>query len=165
VEKVALGGGCHWCTEAVFDSLEGVVKVDQGWVSAQEADAQSFSEAVIVHFDTTQISLERLIEIHLLTHNAASNHSMRTKYRSAIYVFSDHQRDKAIEILKNKAHLFEKKIITKVYSFHAFKHNEEKYLSYYKKNKEKPFCKKYIEPKLQKINSINIFSLPNAQNK
>ena len=151
MEKVALGGGCHWCTEAVFDSLEGVVKVDQGWVSAQEADAQSFSEAVIVYFDTKQISLERLIEVHLLTHNAASNHSMRTKYRSAIYVFSDHQRDKTIEILKSKADLFEKKIITKVYSFHTFKRNEEKYLSYYKKNKAKPFCKKYIEPKLQKI--------------
>jgi len=43
VERVALGGGCHWCTEAVFDSLEGVVKVDQGWMATQAADAQSLS--------------------------------------------------------------------------------------------------------------------------
>jgi len=153
VEKIALGGGCHWCTEAVFDSLDGVVKVDQGWVAAEEADAQSLSEAVVVHYDKKKITLDKLIEIHLLTHNATVNHSMRVKYRSAVYVFSQEQKERAFEILQEKASLFEAKIITKVYIFSHFKRNEEKYLSYYKKNRDKPFCQKYIEPKLKKIST------------
>jgi len=151
VERVALGGGCHWCTEAVFDSLDGVVKVDQGWIAAEEADAQSLSEAVVVYYDAKKITLDKLIEIHLLTHNATVNHSMRVKYRSAVYVFSQDQKEKALKILKEKAALFEAKIITKVYIFAHFKRNEQKYLSYYKKNRDKPFCQKYIEPKLKKI--------------
>jgi peptide-methionine (S)-S-oxide reductase len=156
MEKVALGGGCHWCTEAVFDSLEGVVKVDQGWVAAEEADAQSLSEAVVIYYDEEKIRLDKLIEIHLLTHNATVNHSMRQKYRSAVYVFSQEQKEKALKILQKKAALFEAKIITKVYIFAHFKRNEQKYLSYYKKNRDKPFCQKYIEPKLQKLKSITL---------
>ena len=153
MEKIALGGGCHWCTEAMFDSLDGVSHVEQGWVCAKEKTAHSFSEAVIVHFDTKLISLEKIIEIHLLTHNATANHSMRKKYRSAIYTYSKVQKEQIQIILKEKASLFEKKIITQIYTFHHFKLNEEKYLSYYQKNKAKPFCQKYIKPKLQKIAS------------
>jgi len=52
VEKIAFSGGGHWCTEAGFESLQGVVSVDQGWITAKETNAQSFSEVVIVHFDT-----------------------------------------------------------------------------------------------------------------
>ena len=74
--KIAFGGGCHWCTEAVFQILIGVVKVQQGWVrSVKEND--TFSEAVIVHFNAKKTDLKVLIEIHLLTHKSTSNHSMR----------------------------------------------------------------------------------------
>ncbi|SDX82583.1 peptide-methionine (S)-S-oxide reductase [Flavobacterium degerlachei] len=77
--KIALGGGCHWCTEAVFQSLLGVVKVEQGYV-ASIGDNSSFSEGVIVYFNSEEISLKTLIEIHLHTHKSTSNHSMRSKY-------------------------------------------------------------------------------------
>jgi peptide-methionine (S)-S-oxide reductase len=49
IEKIGLGGGCHWCTEAVFQALKGVEKVEQGWISA--VDAEEYSEAVVLHFD------------------------------------------------------------------------------------------------------------------
>jgi len=148
MSTIALGGGCHWCTEAIFHALKGVDLVQQGWVSSFE-EAESFSEAVVVHFDPELIPLEILIEIHLLTHNATSMHSMRKKYRSAIYTYSEQQAEEVNTILKQKATLFSKKIITKVYPFQAFKSNEERYLNYYEKNKSKPFCKTYITPKLQ----------------
>ncbi len=151
MEKIALGGGCHWCSEAVFETLKGVTALKQGWVSAKEENARSFSEAVIVEFDENTLPLSVLIEVHLLTHNATANHSMRKKYRSAIYTFTQAQKEQAKKILQQKAALFEKKIITQVYSFDAFRLNEEKYLSYYKKNPQKPFCKTYIEPKLQML--------------
>ena len=147
--KIAFGGGCHWCTEAIFQQLKGVHKVEQGWISAAHLDAMSPSEAVIVHFDASLISLDTLIEIHLFTHNATSNHVLREKYRSAIYTFMDTQKREAQEILKEKQNLFEKPLITKVYPFGEFRLNDEQYLDYYKSNPEKPFCQVRIEPKLQ----------------
>ena len=68
-EKIGLGGGCHWCTEAVFEAVKGVTETKQGFI-ASEGDAANFSEAVIVVFDPEQVSLEKLIEIHLVTHKS-----------------------------------------------------------------------------------------------
>ncbi len=104
LEKIGFGGGCHWCTEAVFQSLKGVEKVEQGWI-ASEGEASTLSEAVIVHFDTSQISLVLLIEIHLLTHESTSEHSMRKKYRSAIYYF-DVEQQVALNQLFNGLHYY-----------------------------------------------------------
>ena len=84
--KIGFGGGCHWCTEAVFQSLIGVEKVEQGFVASFNLHNE-LSEAVIVHFNHKRISLQTLIEIHLLTHSSTSDHAMRKKYRSAIYTF------------------------------------------------------------------------------
>jgi peptide-methionine (S)-S-oxide reductase len=148
VKQIGFGGGCHWCTEAVFESLCGVKRVQQGWISSTHSSAKEFSEAIIVDFDEN-IPLDILIEIHLHTHNSTSNHSLRDKYRSAIYTFSKEQEKEAKEILKKKQLLFDKPLITKVYPFEKFKLNDEKYLHYYKNNPQKPFCKSYIEPKLQ----------------
>ena len=107
------------------------------------------SEAVIVHFDTSHITLDILTEIHLFTHNATSNHTFREKYRSAIYTLSKPQQIEAQRILEEKQKLFEKPLVTQVYPFGEFKLNDEQYLDYYKSNPEKPFCQVRIEPKLK----------------
>ena len=151
MQKVGFGGGCHWCTEAVFSVLRGVSFVEQGWINSLDLDAESFSEAVLVHFDETVIALDVLVEIHLLTHKATSNHSFRKKYRSAIYTFSPKQESEANDILVDKRVLFDKPLVTKVYPFLDFKANKEKFLNYYQNNPEKPFCQTYIEPKLQML--------------
>jgi len=147
INKIGLGGGCHWCTEAVFQNLNGVVNVEQGWISA--SGALEFSEAVLVHFNPEKISIKDLIEVHLLTHNSSSNHSLRSKYRSAVYVFSTRQRQESEQILELLQKEFDDKLITKVYGFQDFKLSPEPYQNYYQKNPEKPFCKTYIDPKLQ----------------
>ena len=85
IDSIGLGGGCHWCTEAVFLNLKGVVRVEQGWISA--SGAVEFSEAVLVHFNPEKISIKDLIAVHLHTHKSTSSHSMRSKYRSAVYTF------------------------------------------------------------------------------
>lgn len=146
--KIALGGGCHWCTEAVFQSLKGVDKVEQGYVSSLNQN-NTFSEAVIIHFYEDVIPLDVLVEIHLHTHKSTSNHSMRDKYRSAIYTFSEAQEMEAITVLKNFNNTFEKTIITEVLPFSEFKASREAIQNYYKKNPEKPFCKQFINPKLK----------------
>ena len=149
MQKVGFGGGCHWCTEAIFDSLKGVSQVDQGWISSTHQDTTTPSEAVIIHYDEKIISLDILTEIHLFTHNATSNHTFRDKYRSAVYTFDSEQENEAQDILKNMQKLFEKPLVTKVYPFDTFKLNDEQYLNYYKSNPEKPFCQVRIEPKLR----------------
>ncbi|MCL6294013.1 peptide-methionine (S)-S-oxide reductase [Jejuia spongiicola] len=146
--KVALGGGCHWCTEAVFQSLKGVEKVEQGYVSSV-GENQEFSEAVVVHFNTEEITLETLIEIHLHTHKSNSNHSMRNKYRSAVYTFSSEQENNSKKIIENLQKGFDDKIITKVFPFLEFKASREAIQNYYQKNPNKPFCETFINPKLQ----------------
>lgn len=146
--KIAFGGGCHWCTEAVFQSLIGVELVEQGWVASTKKNS-SFSEAVIVHFNKVHIDIETLIKIHLLTHKSTSNHSMRTKYRSAIYFFSLHKKEEYTQIVDKLQIKFKNKIITKVLAFESFKPNTEQFQNYYQSNPDKPFCKNYINPKLK----------------
>ena len=149
MQRIAFGGGCHWCTEAIFQQLRGVSQVEQGWVSSTHSQANTPSEAVIVHFEPSIISLDTLTEIHLFTHNATSNHVLRKKYRSAVYTFSDTQYQEAENILRENQKLFDKPLVTKVYPFGEFRLNDEKYLDYYKSNPKKPFCQVRIEPKLQ----------------
>ena len=153
--KIALGGGCHWCTEAVFQSLKGVIKVEQGFVASTNENS-SFSEAVIVHFYPELISLQTLIEIHLQTHKSMSAHSMRDKYRSAIYSFSDEQNTELELIVNDFQSQFKNKLITKVYPFSEFKASREAIQNYYQKNPEKPFCERFINPKLKLL--LNQFS-------
>ena len=77
IAKAGFGGGCHWCTEGVFQSLRGVTQVDQGFVQS-DAPADTWAEGVIVTFDSTVIQLETLSEVHLRTHSATRARSRRT---------------------------------------------------------------------------------------
>lgn len=148
IKKIALGGGCHWCTEAVFQSLEGVIKVDQGFV-AQESAKSSFSEAVVVTYTSQAIRLKDLIQVHLQTHNSTSNHSMREKYRSAIYAFNQDDFELSVAIINELQTDFDDKLVTQVYYFRAFKPSAAQFQNYYRSNPQKPFCKRYIAPKLK----------------
>lgn len=146
--KIVLGGGCHWCTEAVFQALSGVTKVEQGY-AASIGETGTFSEAVIVHFNTEEIALNILIEIHLYTHKSTVEHSMRDKYRSAIYTFSEQQKQHSEEILQQLQSKFNDELITKVLPLQSFKASRDEIKNYYAKDPQKPFCKRFIEPKLE----------------
>ncbi len=148
IHKIGLGGGCHWCTEAVFQSLVGIYKVEQGYV-ASHGDEASWSEAVIVHFNPSEIPLSALLEIHLQTHKSTSNHSMRQKYRSAIYTFSEQQTKVSKQILSELQSLFKNQLVTQVLPFQSFKPSREQIRDYYYKNPKKPFCENFISPKLR----------------
>lgn len=137
--KVGFGGSCHWCTEAIFQSLVGVREVLQGWIDG--------SEAVIVGFDEKDISLATLIEIHLATHSCTSAHSMRRKYRSAVY--TNELGEMAQGIIDDLQKDYEQPIITRVLPLGEFRLNEPRYLNYYYSDPQKPFCENIVKPKLQ----------------
>lgn len=147
-KKIGFGGGCHWCTEAVFLSLQGVQQVAQGWI-ASEPPEDAFSEAVVVTYNPSVISLAALIQVHLHTHAATSNHSMRHKYRSAVYWFNDADAISITAIIGELQAHFNEPIITKVLPFANFKASLPEHLNYYYSNPGKPFCSTYIRPKLE----------------
>lgn len=148
MEQIGFGGSCHWCTEAIFLSLNGVTEVQQGWISSKKK-YESLSEAVIIKYDAEKISLETLVSIHLYTHSATSNHSMRSKYRSAIYTFNLKQEDLSREAISKLQAEFDLPIITLVIPFVAFKLNKEEYLNYYYSDPTKAFCQNIVNPKLK----------------
>lgn len=145
--KIGFGGGCHWCTEAVFMALKGVEKVEQGFIAPKGA-TDDFSEAVIVHFNKDKIGLKDLVEIHLNTHKSSKNHSMRDKYRSAIYFFKSDEEVKMNQFLLELQKDFADSIITSVIPFGEFKSSEERFQNYYFSDIDKPFCKTHISPKI-----------------
>jgi len=144
--QLTLGGGCHWCTEAVFESLHGVERVKQGWAASVD-QYSDFSEAVMLSFDPSKISLSVLLKIHLLTHSSASNHSMRKKYRSAVYVEDSEQASHVEYCLSELQIYFDKPLVIKVLSLKEFKLNTQ-YQHYYYQDPSREFCQRYIDPKL-----------------
>ena len=145
--KIGLGGGCHWCTEAVFAALRGVTQVEQGYIRA-DAPHDSWSEAVLLHADLSVIPLAVLIEVHLRTHASTSAHKMRGKYRSAIYVENDADGIAAQDVLKHLAECFEAPLVTKILPLRGFDPSPERYRNYAEKHAGGPFCSSYIDPKL-----------------
>lgn len=148
ISKIGLGGGCHWCTEGIFESLLGITTVNQGWIASIPPYAE-LSEAIEVFFNPTIISLQSVIEVHLHTHSSTSNHAMRKKYRSAIYTYNDTQNKEAKTILTHLENDFDKLIITQVLPLKSFKMNKDKLVNYLYKSPNKPFCQTYIHPKLK----------------
>lgn len=149
-KKIGLGGGCHWCTEAVFASLLGVHQVEQGWIAAHPPQ-NTFSEAVIVTYNPKIIALKDLLHIHLLTHSSTANHSMRHKYRSAVYWFNNDDEKEAAQIITELAFGFEQPLITMILPFIAFKLSDPIHFNYYYADPKKPFCQLYIHPKLEML--------------
>ena len=149
-QMIGFGGGCHWCTEAVFQALRGVKQVDQGFISSSPPD-DTWSEAVKVQFDPEVIGLAGLIDIHLHTHASSSQHSMRVKYRSAIYVNSLQQAHAAKAILSDMQDALSERLVTRVLPLVGFKSSELGRRAYFENNNGNQFCERYIEPKLQKL--------------
>jgi peptide-methionine (S)-S-oxide reductase len=162
-DRIGFGGGCHWCTEAVFRHLLGVARVDQGFVASTPPD-NSLSEAVIVEFDADAIGLEVLIEVHLRTHAATSNHTMRGKYRSAVYTFDTRQTTAAQTILNAVQTGFDAPLVTRILPFVKFKASDQRFQNYQANNPGRPFCQTHIDPKLALIRrEFAAYSLPGAK--
>ena len=117
--KVGFGGGCHWCTEGVFQALRGVTQVDQGFLQST-APANTWAEGVIVTFDPTVIGLTTLSEVHLRTHSAKRARSLQSKYRSAIYIFEESQRHEAEQAIARLGEETGEAVHTLVLSFVGF---------------------------------------------
>jgi peptide-methionine (S)-S-oxide reductase len=165
-EVTTLGGGCFWCTEAVFQKLKGVAHVKSGF-SGGHVDTPSYKDVVtgttghaeVVHilFDPEIISFEDLLDVFFQTHDPTTLNrqgaDVGPQYRSAIFYHSENQRDKAIstvEILeKNK--VFDRPIVTEITKFNNFYEAEDYHTNYFELNGSQPYCQFVIRPKVDKF--------------
>ena len=122
--------------------------VHQGFIASDPPD-DLLSEAVVIEFDSAKTDLKTLIEIHLRTHSSMSNHVLRGKYRSAIYVCSQSQFSESEDALFKLGQAFEAPLITRILWLRKFTHSDERFQNYYAKDPSRPFCRTYIDPKLK----------------
>jgi len=145
--QAGFGGGCHWCTEAVFQALKGVVEVHQGFIASDPPD-DALSEAAMISWDPRLISLQDLIAVHLATHSSTSNHRMRDRYRSAIYVTDGGDGAAARAELDRLSQQTGSRFVTRVLPLRRFVASDPSFHDYYNRNRGGQFCESYIEPKL-----------------
>ena len=149
-QTVGFGGGCHWCTEAVFEAIAGVTQVEQGWITSLPPD-EAESEAVRVQFDPASIDLRALIRVHLQTHASTSNHALRVRYRSAVYTMSPTQQEQVTRLLAELQDEFDAPLVTRALPLAGFRLSPPRFQRYYARRPEAPFCQRYIAPKLKRV--------------
>lgn len=130
--------------------LRGVVRVDQGFICS-DPPSDNWAEGIIVHFDPSVIDLTSLVDVHLRTHDATRPHVAKSKYRSAIYVRDPMQRHEAINSIAAIQKNFSDLIETRVLIIRQFKASDDRFKNYYAANPERPFCRRYINPKLDYV--------------
>ena len=133
--------------------LDGVSWVEQGWISSS-SPYDVASEAVIVHYDPEIIPLPVLLDVHLQTHSATVAHSFRGKYRSAVYYYCEDQRKAVESLLCELGREFRDPLVTKVLPFVKFTPSLPEHRDYYRTDPERPFCRRYIKPKLERLQTV-----------
>jgi len=166
LELATLGGGCFWCTEAVFSRLRGVVSVEPGYSGGHVPNPSyedvctgltGHAEVIQIRFDPKQITYEEILEVFFATHDPTTpdrqGYDVGTQYRSVIFYHTETQRRKAIEFIEmlSQEGVFEAPIVTEVEPFKAFYRAEDYHLKYYERNPHKPYCLVVISPKLSKL--------------
>jgi len=166
LEKATLGGGCFWCTEAVFLEIEGVVSVVSGYSgghlenpSYQQVSTgrSGHAEVIQVTFDPEVISYREILEIFFTMHDPTSLNrqgaDVGTQYRSVIFYHSEEQRRVAEEFIKemNETNIFNLPIVTQLEPFEKFYEAEDYHKNYYNRNKNQGYSRYVIEPKLKKV--------------
>jgi len=168
-ETITIGGGCFWCTEAVFNQLEGVESVISGYSGGGIANPTyrevtsgltGHAEVIQLKFNPEVVSLSKLLEVFFRTHDPTSLNrqgaDVGTQYRSVIFYHNEHQREIAekVKALLNEQQIWEKPIVTEISAFEAFYKAEDYHQNYYEKNPSQGYCQFVIVPKLEKFKKL-----------
>ncbi|MCI4336699.1 MAG: peptide-methionine (S)-S-oxide reductase MsrA [Thermoplasmata archaeon] len=161
-----LGGGCFWCTEAVFSELKGVREVLPGYSGGERPNPTyeqvcdgdtGHAEVVQVRFDPTVISYHDLLAIFFTVHDPTTlnrqGNDMGTQYRSVIFYHDAAQRDVAQQTVTEvqAARIWPGRIVTEVTPFRAFFPAEEYHRDYFRRNPGQGYCRAIIAPKVAKF--------------
>jgi peptide-methionine (S)-S-oxide reductase len=165
-EVATLGGGCFWCTEAVFDELKGVERVESGYSGGGIANptyqqvcsgTTGHAEVIQVTFDPQVISFKEILEVFFTVHDPTTLNrqgaDVGTQYRSVIFYHDEEQRRVAEEVIKklDAEKLWDGPIVTEVAPFEAFYEAEDYHQEYFRLNGSQPYCRMVVAPKVAKF--------------
>lgn len=166
VEVATLAGGCFWCTEAMFDMLKGVLKVESGYSGGNHPDPSyedvcngdtGHAESIQITFDPSIVSYADLLRIFFTTHDPTTLNrqgaDVGTQYRSAVFYHNPEQEKIARQVIQEfeKSKVWKKPIVTEVAPFKEFYKAEDYHQEYYARNSRQPYCRVVIEPKIAKL--------------
>lgn len=165
-EVITLGAGCFWCTEAVFQRIEGVENVVSGYAGGFVVDptyedvcngTTGHAEVVQVFFHPAKITISQLLEIFWATHDPTTLNRQGAdqgpQYRSAIYFHTPEQEKIATELKSqiNASKVFDKPIVTEITQFSNFYPAETHHQDYFNLNDSQPYCQFVVKPKVDKL--------------
>lgn len=165
-EVATLGGGCFWCTEAVFSELRGVEKVESGYSGGTVANPTyeqvctgntGHAEVVQVTFDPNVISYREILQIFFTLHDPTTLNrqgvDVGAQYRSVIFYHNEEHKAAAEKVVKetDASGIWDGPVVTQVTPFEAFYKAEEYHQEYFKNNRYQPYCQMVIAPKVAKL--------------
>jgi peptide-methionine (S)-S-oxide reductase len=165
-ETAVFGGGCFWCTEAIFKELRGVFSVTSGYAGGTtknptyesvSAGKTGHAESIKIEFDPSQVSFNNLLTVFFATHDPTTLNRQGadtgTQYRSIILYTSDQQKKEAAAFIKklNASDPNGKPVVTEMKPLDVFYEAESYHRNYFANNRDMPYCQIIIEPKVEKL--------------
>ena len=163
---IVLGGGCFWCTEAVYKEVRGIVDVESGYSNGQ-VERPSYeqvctgrtghAEVVKLTYDPAQISLRQILEIFFVVHDPTQRdrqgNDVGTQYRSGIYTTTPEQQQEADDMIRQMSQekLFGKPIVTEVKPLANYWPAEEYHQDFFERNPNQGYCMAVAAPKVAKF--------------
>ena len=169
LETITVGGGCYWCVEAVYENLNGVKSVVSGFSGGKVANptyeevctgTTGHAEVVQITYDKSVTDLNEIFKVFFTVHDPTTLNrqgaDVGTQYRSVIFYKNEEQKKAAQSIIAelNKAKVYDSPIVTKVEPFTKFYKAEDYHQNYYANNKNQPYCKMVIQPKIEKFEKV-----------
>jgi peptide-methionine (S)-S-oxide reductase len=169
MELATLGGGCFWCTEAVFQEIKGVEKVVSGYSGGNAPGHPTYreicsgltghAEVIQITYDSNVISYQEILVIFMTTHDPTTLNRQGadkgTQYRSVIFYHDDNQKEIAENVLKEVAPYYEDVIVTEISPLDIFYEAEDYHQDYYRNNQTQGYCSFVIAPKLTKLRQLH----------
>lgn len=168
-DTASFGTGCFWCTEAIFQRLNGVIKVTSGYSGGDvpnptyeevSTGTTGHAECCQIVFDPSVISYDELLEVFWKTHDPTTlnrqGNDVGTQYRSVIFYHSKEQKEKAehYKATLNDSNIFNKPIVTAIEPYKNFYTAEDYHQKYFEYNPGQMYCRLVILPKVEKFEKV-----------
>jgi peptide-methionine (S)-S-oxide reductase len=163
-EIATLGGGCFWCTEAVFQQMKGVQSVESGYTGGQVPNptyeqvcegTTGHAEVVRVVFDPAVVSFRELLEVFFTIHDPTTlnrqGNDVGTQYRSVIYYQTSQQQEVAKQVISEMANVWDAPIVTELSPAETFYKAESYHQNYFRQNPMQGYCAFIVAPKVAKF--------------
>ena len=166
LELATFGNGCFWCTEAIFEQLKGVSKVESGYAGGKVKNPTykevctgntGHAEVIQLTYDPKVINYREILDVFFNTHDPTTLNrqgaDVGTQYRSVIFYHNDSQKEEAENMIAalEKEKVFDSKIVTEVTAINNYYVAESYHQDYYNNNKNQGYCRMVINPKLEKF--------------